>query len=248
MVVLNRHLLGSSVPTFSYSEISEKWEHDEELESSHPFALAELRRFGASFDPRKFSRETGQSFGGLEDVPSLLERIGPGGETECDLGELRWALWLLVCGPQYQIDGPSTDRILDGIHYILTGAQRATSGPGPYEPWLGTEPMRIGSGQRRFWLYTGPIFDRERIFDFVAGLMLRHYGERFVARSLGLYPPAYSPEKDGPVQHVFMILIHQMGAAGQGLPEGDQAEQEAFAEWAQRMAVNAEIGVVPPPD
>jgi hypothetical protein len=248
LVILNRDLRGSSVPVFSYTEISDRWGADDELESSHQFALAELKRFGATFDPWKFEEETGKSFGEIDAVPGILERIGSNGETDRDLSELRWALWHLACGPQYPIDGVRVDRALNGIHWILTGAKRVTVGPGPYEPWIGTKAMSIGGGQLRFWLYTGPGFDRERLFGFVAGLLLRRYGDRFIARSLGLYPPSYPRKEDGLVKHRFMVLITRAGADSSGHPEGDDAEQQEFAAFAIREALNSGLGVVPEPD
>ncbi len=51
MLILNRNLTGRMVPAFSYTEISERREADNGTESSHPFALAELKDVRDKYEP-----------------------------------------------------------------------------------------------------------------------------------------------------------------------------------------------------
>ncbi len=75
MVILNRDLRRSSVPVFSYTEIAGRWEADDELESSHQFALAEVKRFGSTFDPWKFESLSGGQF--VEDSVGRSRQVQP---------------------------------------------------------------------------------------------------------------------------------------------------------------------------
>jgi hypothetical protein len=170
-----------------------------------------------------------------------------GGETDIDFSDLRWSLWMQVHEPPYPAEDVEksrfVDRLLDAIHWAVSREKREAAGCGPFEPWIGTDGSLISDGQHRFLITTGPEFDRDRLFDFVAGLMLRTYGEDLIPRSMGLLPPSYRMDDSGLVDHWFMILIQRPGSE-----DGFGREQIAFAEKVQRQTLVAGLSVEAPND
>lgn len=245
VLILNRDLVGSMVPTFSYREIAEVGADDVFGVSPHPFALARLKGFAKTFDPHKFEAETGHAFGGETEISALTGRIGSRGETDHDLEVLRWAVWMLALN-EHEIAGDVSkgeliDRLLDGIHWTVAKSARKRAGCGAYEPSIGVPGVNLGPGQLRFMITTGLDFDRDRLFDFVAGLLLRKYGEHHFVRSLALYPPSYRIEVEDFVDHWLMVLIPRVDQ-----DSGDVDEEEQFSELALRHLLDADLGVVQP--
>lgn len=252
MLVLNRDLKKSVVPLYSYEAIAEEGPQDGSI-CPYALAMSDLERFANTFDPYLFETETGKELSDKNKFSSCVDRIGENGETDIDFSDLRWALWMQVEEspyPAHNVEkGRFVDRLLDAIHWEVSGTKRQTIGCGPYEPWIGTRGGLIGSGQLRFMVTTGAKFDRDRLFDFVAGLMLRTYGEELIPRSLGMLPPKYRIDDSDLVEHWFMILIQRpdprLSVESQN---GIERAQNEFARAVQRQALVAGLSVEDPSD
>ena len=247
MLILNRDLRGSMVPKYDYTGISEVAERDHVLgPSSYVFALSELERFAATFYPQKYAQETGKELdltSGMEMVRSHAQR---GELADLDLSVLRWAL-VVLSEHSFQVAEQNdkailVDQILDAIHVEVTGTRRASQGFGPYEPQIGVAAMQVAQGQLRFDLVTGLEFDRERIFDYVAGQLLRQYGREFSVRALGLYPPFYAQTEPRTVHHRFVMAIEESRAR---TSVGVGTEQDRFARDIKESFLRAGLNGLP---
>ena len=175
MVVLNRDVQRNMVPSFSYEAIAEEESNDGSV-CPYAVAMSDLERFADTFDPHLFETETGKALSNENEFRSYVDRISSNGKTDIDFSDLRWALWMQVHAPPFPSDNVDksrlVDRLLDAIYWEVSGTKRETTGCGPHEPWIGTRGGLVGSGQLRFMVTTGAEFDRDRLFDFVAGLEL----------------------------------------------------------------------------
>jgi len=184
-VTLNRELLRTDIPSFSYVGISHTFKNSPYNE--YPFAMARLRWFTESFDPR------------LEDEPMFAE-----------LSELRATLQFeaKLNGHFTYLqarDATAVDSVLDDLYRSLTGGEeRSASEFGPHEPGIG-EWVNEGDFTQRYWLEFPFGVDRHELFERVGDLVRAGHPDGDVS-GIYLYPPDYAGGPDGLVRHAFRVF------------------------------------------
>lgn len=244
MLILNRDLNGSMVPTFSYESVAAEGPEPELWTSPYTFAISEFERFASTFDATKYQRDTGIQFDDSgDDISGLAEQVS-NSQSSMNLGTLRWGLTVLAIHPETLASdiekAKLADQLLDAIHQDVAGSPRQTTGPGKPEPFIGVPGAIVGESQRRFGIETGQDFDRDRLFDFAAGLLLRVDDRDLTLRTLGLYPPDYRIDSER-VTHNFMVLIASPGDRHQFI--GSDSAQTEFVEMMRRESIAAGISL-----
>ncbi|MGK2933068.1 MAG: hypothetical protein ACSLFD_09935 [Solirubrobacterales bacterium] len=179
-VTLNRDLEAADIPLFSYVGISHTPKNSPYNE--YPYAMARLRWFTDSFDPR-LEEET--SLSGLR---SKLQNES----------KLNGHFTYLQGG-----DADAVDRILDDLFANLTGGlERHARDLGPHEPGIG-EWVNEGDFTQRYWLEFPYGVDRHDLFGKVGDLVRM---ANPAVSGIYLYPPDYAGGPDGLVRHAFRVF------------------------------------------
>ncbi len=184
-VTLNRDLRRTDIPSFSYVGISQTFKNSPYNE--YPFAMARLRWFTESFDPR------------LEDEPMFAE-----------LSKLRATLQFeaKLNGHFTYLqarDATAVDSVLDDLYRSLTGGEeRSATELGPHEPGIG-EWVNEDDFTQRYWLEFPYGVDRHELFERVGDLVRAGKPDGEVS-GIYLYPPDYAGGPDGLVRHAYRVF------------------------------------------
>ena len=209
-LILNRDLRTSHVPDTPVAEL-------ELGDGAHPAAWTQLWRFAATFGVSSYAQATGRNLDD-ERMKELLAQAQAatdlGVPFKAELFELRAALCYLRAWHNAVLPDEEAarvvDTLLDAIYRdVAGGRKRPIGGTGPYEPGLGlgTCSANFGVGQNRFWFRARRRMSRERLYDRVAGKLLREAPNDVVVSALYLYPPRYQDDSAAAPTHVFMLLL-----------------------------------------
>jgi hypothetical protein len=182
---LNRDLDRADIPPFSYVGISHTFKNSPYNE--YPFAMARLRWFTDSFDPR------------LEDDARYAELSALRATLQFE-AKLNGHFTYLQAR-----DADAVDSVLDELYRDVTGGdERHASDLGPHEPGIG-EWVNEGDCTQRYWLEFPYGIDRFELFEKVGDLLRVGHPSGEIS-GIYMYPPDYTGGPDGLVRHAFRVF------------------------------------------